>query len=293
MLTLLLLACAPATTEDTTSADENIDSGTDGGLPDGMAELATVTDTNCPDLSSPGKFTITSLELERTGYIWYPEDKPANMPVIFIYHPLGGTARGMNSYFDLKNWAEENQTILVVPQSDASNPFEWGFLNLEDGAEDLALFDDMRTCLVNDLGADPARFYANGMSAGGLWTTFLSIHRGDSLAAILPFSGGTGDVVQYTTPASKFPAMMTYGGETDTYNAGVAVIDFMDATLQFAESLSADGHLVVTCNHNGGHNYPPAAMDFLRDWLLPHTFGEESPFAGGDLSAFPDYCEVY
>lgn len=293
MLTALLIACTPPPQTDSSTADENTDSGGDVTLPEGMAPLATVTDTTCPDLSSTGMITFTSLELERTAYVWFPEEKPANMPVVFIYHALGGTARQLNNYFDLKNWAQENNAIVVVPQSHSSNPFEWGFLNVADGAEDLALFDDLRTCLVNDLSADPARFSANGMSAGGLWTTFLSIHRGDTLAAVMPFSGGTGSVVSYETPAYAFPTLLAYGGETDTYNAGTAYVDFMDATLDFAESLAADGHFVVACNHNAGHTYPPTAMDLTRDWLVPHTFGEASPYANGDLSAFPEYCFVY
>ena len=48
---------------------------------------------------------------------------------------------------------------------------------------DFALFDKMLPCLSDQFRIDPKAVFATGHSAGGLMTSFLTMHRSDVLAA--------------------------------------------------------------------------------------------------------------
>ena len=49
----------------------------------------------CPDVSESGKVTFTSNGEERDVYVLFPDDAGPNLPVVFYWHPLGGTASMM------------------------------------------------------------------------------------------------------------------------------------------------------------------------------------------------------
>lgn len=281
---LLLLACA------TPAADSPSDSDT--ALIDtrpAPAALATPS-ADCP-VFDDDKITLTSNGVERKVHVLLPDPVPADAPVVFAWYPLGATASQLINYLDLDTWAADNGVIVVVPEAKSDNLFEWDFWDGLD--DDFVLYDDLRTCLSDAFGTDLRRVYSTGMSAGGLMTTKLSLVRSDTLATVLVMSGGTPDaVVDYETPTYDFPALLTYGGATDHWGGGGFDVDFEAATLAYADSLSTDGHFVVTCNHNGGHNFPPDPVGLATTWLLPHVYGEASPFEG-DISSLPDICAIW
>jgi poly(3-hydroxybutyrate) depolymerase len=246
----------------------------------------------CPeDFADGGTITLTSNGVERTVKIIVPESGTQDAPVVFVWHPLGGTARMMVQYLGLNTLADEHGVVFVVPDSVEGNLFEWDFWNGDDN--DVTLYDDLRTCLSTEMGVDLARVSTTGMSAGGLWSSWLGVHRGDTLSTVLAMSGGADPVWEYETPASRFPALLMYGGEIDTWGGGGIEVDFAEATLNYAAELHADGHFVVLCDHGGGHTIPPEGMDVSAAWLPIHAYGEASPYADGDLSGLPDYCAVY
>lgn len=284
---LALLACAP---EDSAGQDSSL-VDIDDGL-GGTAALADVSAGGCPsDFAEGGTITMTSNDVERTVKVIVPESGAEGAPVVFVWHPLGGTARMMVQYLGLNTLADEQGVVFVVPDAVEGNLFEWDFWNGDDN--DVTLYDDLRTCLSTEMGVDLSRVSTTGMSAGGLWSSWLGVHRGDTLSTVLAMSGGADPVWEYETPASQFPALLMYGGESDTWGGGGIEVDFREATLNYAAELYADGHFVVLCNHDGGHTIPPEGMDVSGAWLPVHRFGEPSPFADGDLSELPDYCAVY
>lgn len=291
-----LLACSPTgggtddpSTDDTGAAD---DTGGDTGAawPEGLAPLGEPSGGGCPDLSESGAVTLTANGIEREVRLYRPETVSEGAPAMFVWHPLGLSARQIAQYMDLGDFADATGTVIVVPESKSDNMYEWDFWNGLD--DDLVLFDDLRACLVTELGVDPARVTSHGMSAGGLMTTHLSIHRGDRLATVSPFSGGTEPVVRWDTPAYAFPALVVFGGESDTYGSGAAMVDFAETTANYVSELREAGHFVVLCDHGGGHTLPNETTDMLEAWNLTHRFGEPSPFADGDLSELPEWCEV-
>lgn len=273
-----------------TAAETDADPVDPGPQPRVLAEPT----GDCPDLTTPGSKHFVSNGEDRDFLIYYPDDRPEGMPLVFYWHPLGGTASMMVNYLDLDEVARDNGFALIVPDSLDSNPFEWNFIGGEaEAADDLALFDDLRTCAVRQLGVDVRKVHATGMSAGGLWTTFLSIHRGDALASVLVMSGGTGNLVQYEAPAGEsFPALLMWGGPNDTFSSGPLDINFQETTQTFSDSLRTDGHFVVHCEHDEGHDIPPEGLDVSVAWILPHVYGEPSPWLGRDPSEMASYCTL-
>jgi predicted esterase len=299
---IAFLACTPPSAPPPSSAAEDDETGETGPILEtgetgeqetsSLAPLAELSDGACPTLTASDKVSFSSAGQERELRIWLPEEVTAGLGVVFVWHPLGGTSRYMNQWLDLEGFAAEYNVVVVAPDSRDDNLFEWDFWT--DQTYDVTMYDDLRTCLSQELDVDLTRFSSTGMSAGALWTSELAQIRGDTLATILTFSGGTSDeFFPYQTGAGSFPALLAYGGESDQYNAGVTTLHFDESTLDFASHLYEDGHDVVLCNHEGGHDIPDEGRDMMATWMLPQAYDQPNPFADGDLTGLPDYCQVY
>ena len=290
-LALLLLAGCPTGDagvgdDDDAATDDDDDDAGPSAVPGALAELS---DGECPDLSSPGTKTFRSGGMSRTVLIQFPEDAPEGMPVVFVWHGLGDTPGNMAAWLRTEQLAESNDAIVVVPTATGNFLIEWDYSGT--GELDLALYDDLRTCLVTELAADVNRFSSTGFSAGAVWTTALSMHRATSLATVMPMSGGLVTGLDYQTPAYAFPALLASGGAgVDTWGSGVLLTDFAATSDAFSAALREDGHLVVRCNHGGGHQPHDAASSMMERWLIAHEYGYPSPFADGDLGGLPDDC---
>lgn len=291
MLLPLLLACTAPVDDVASPGDDDAADVPDTSYLKGTAALAAPSGGACPSMKETGAVELVSNGVDRKVRVVVPSTGGEGAPVVFVWHPLGATAAQIAIWLDVATWAEATGTVVVVPFAKEGNLFEWDFWN--DLDDDLVLYDDLRACLWSELAVDLGRVGSTGMSAGGLWTSFLGIHRGDTLATILPMSGGTGDLMDYDTPGGDWPAMLVYGGANDTWGGSGVEVSFADTTLTFAGQLHADGRRVVLCDHGGGHTLPAEAMDMTATWLLEHSYGAPSPFADGDLSAFPEWCAVY
>lgn len=286
---LILLACTDPTGaggDDGTPADDT--AADPNAYLRGTAPLATVSGGECPTMEA-GKIDLVSNGIDRSVRIIVPESGAEGKGVVFAWYPLGGSANWLINALDLENWAEANDLVVVVPIASGTQAFEWTFLQEPTENHDLVLYDDVRTCLYEAWQVDLGRVSSAGFSAGALWTSYLSLYRGDTLATILPFSGGTDPVITYVSPAGPFPALLPYGGESDTYGNGL--VNFYETQANFAADLAADGHFAVLCDHDLGHTIPPEGVDMMTAWLPAHIYGEPSPFIG-DLSALPEYCWI-
>jgi hypothetical protein len=224
---------------------------------------------------------MRQLELEAAGTrrsLWVV-GQGHGVPLVFVWHPLGETARGIIASQRLEGFAERHGCVLVVPDGDAT-PFRWGYVG--DPTGDVFLFDEMRRRLVADGTVDVDRVGSVGMSAGGLWTTWLAMHRSEDLAAVAVLSGGTDPSVPWIAPRSPIPVLVAWGGPRDTWGP----FSFDRASRRFVRQLRDNGHLVVEVEHGGGHSLPPRVMDLCGTWLLAHRRGQPSPFAH-DVSALP------
>ncbi len=279
-LTLGLLACAEPPDDD---------SAVD---PDAPAPLVGPSAGSCPDLSETAHVQLKSNGVDRDVLVYVPLSGAEGAPVLFFWHPLGATAQMIAEFFDFQVMANAHEVVVVMPDALPDSPYEWTFWT-DDGGDDAVLYDDLRACLVEEAGVDVRRIHTTGISAGGLWSTWLSVRRADTLASSVIMSGGTGQVVYYETPAAPIPVLVMWGGPSDVAGAGGSMeVDFHEQSLAFVEALHEDEHVVVACDHHLGHTIPLEAFSMLFDWVHPHAYGEPSPFAGGDLTGFPSYCHM-
>jgi hypothetical protein len=288
---LALSACSP---------DETAGPGEAAPEP---APLVTPSGT-CPSGSAATE-SITSYGLDRNVRVVAPAAPEPDLPIVFVFHGLSTPFDVIGSFvsgFDLEDAAEELGVIFVVPESRTvampvvGDVLLWGIL--DDEEPDLALYDDLRTCVVEAYDADPFRVSAWGHSGGALWASDLAINRADTLAGFGAFSGGAnleipllgGPFVPYVTPAATIPAFLATAGDEDVWpDPTLVLVDFEAATTSLETALVADGNPVARCRHDQGHFVvPPDLYDGMLDFLVDQRFGE--PPAFGDGAGLPAGC---
>ncbi len=267
MIHLLLLACIT----DNETQDSQVggdDTAEETGLPPAPPSY---TGGVCPDFSGD-EVTFESLGVERTVLMLWP-DEPLGAPVVFAWHWLGGSAQQAISGLELSKLTDQGY-IVVVPTAQEGNLLEWGYFQDADDSFDLALFDDVLSCVDEQYEIDRKRVYSTGFSAGALFTTRLGMKRSQYLAAIAPLSGGTEPFQPYITPERALPVLATWGGPNDLY----LNLSFEEATFELSEKLAEDGSFVALCGHTGGHTLPSVRLAHVRDFFAVHTYGEPSPW---------------
>lgn len=252
----------------------------------GGSQLPRLTAEQCPDIVA-GENAFESAGQPRTFRVYSPSSLPdgASPPVIFLWHGLGQPIDEIETMSALRDSVEAKGFVLVVPESLAL-PVEWDQLTSSDNV-DLAFFDDMVTCLGAKLNADSDRIYTAGLSAGALWSTYLTMFRSEQIAAAALFSGGL--LVPYPAPAVKRPLLGAWGGVED-----IAFEQNFDTLVRdLAAQVIPAGHFFVGCNHAQGHTWEPEFTPWALDFLFAHTASDAaSPLAAGLPESFPAYCAV-
>jgi dienelactone hydrolase len=254
----------------------------------------------CPALVA-GRNTIESGGLARGVELYLPA-APVNAPVFFVWHGVGDTARNIAAFFQASSAARNDGVIVVAPHDLCASGHTalcnqlnvWGYEGGQTRRReaDLALFDDLLSCLSAQYDVDPRRVWSAGFSAGGLWTTYLALHRSQYLAAAAILSGGTGAWVPYVAPEHRLPLLLVWGGETDVYMQGV--VKFFEMMRALVGHAQEDGLFFVACDHGLGHTVPGGATTWIYRFLFDHPWnGESSPYlADGLPGAYPGYCAV-
>ena len=306
----LLFGCGEALNEgaDELGDDDTVGDDDDDGEHTDLADLAELSDGECPDMPESGIYNIASGGLDRDFTVLLPDDLEPDAPLVFFFHgllsPDYNPEPGAETAAALQLQATANETgaIFVLPDSRVMNvvimeAFMW---EVQEADElDLTLYDDLRTCMVTQKQADITRVSASGFSGGSLFVTVLARERGDTLASILEMSGGSDIevaalpiIARYDPPVQAMPALVVSGGEDDGWPEGFAVINFDEATDNLETSLAGDGHFVVRCQHSSGHTVTSTAMNTAESWLTAHTYGQPSPFAEAGIDSFGDWCEI-
>ncbi len=282
-----------------TSTFKAVKWGTQAATPESACTAATVKHyagiATCPTLQA-GVNTFTSAERSRRFTVYLPQSNTAtDLPVVFLYHGVGGSMPGIVSDTGFDKLLASEQFVLVVPESerDASgNPVtqtEWayGAQAFADDNVDLVFFDDMLKCVSGQYKTNAKRVYITGMSGGGMMTVFTSFSRSDVIAAAAPFSGGY--LFKFPSTTNKFPEMVVWGGATDS--AFSQNFDLLANAL--IPALRTDNHFVVQCNHGTGHKWPAemtaADWAFLKNYTLG---GPNTDFTAPLPKVFPSYCTI-
>lgn len=211
--------------------------------------------------------------------------EPRGAPVVFVWHYLHGSPAEMLAWMGVEKLTDAGY-IVVAPASLGLPSSEWTLTGRPESNPDVALFDALLDQLTDQYAIDPERVYATGFSAGGLFTSYLTMHRADVLAATAPFSGGVTSST-YATPAAAIPVMLTWGGDRDSYGG----FSFAEASETFVEFLLADGHEVVTCLHSQGHWLPADAEEHVLAFVDDHGGPDERPWSEA-TGRVPEGCEV-
>lgn len=290
VIALLWLACAgPAPSGDDTEAPDS------PVAPPTPPEPPAYSGGTCPALVDGRNEAFPSGGEEREFLLYLPEN-PEGAPVVFAWHWLGGSAASIVNTMDLRpELVDAGGAVVIAPES-CCGSFEWGFTPTDDPTPDLTLFDDLLRCVWEQHNIDLDRVYTTGMSAGGLWSSFLLQRRAEHLAAAAPLSGGIGDVtegnpiMEYQPPARPLPVLLTWGGTSDMYGP----YSFHNGSLELSAELRALGSWVGECQHDGGHTIPDGATQYVWRFLQDHRWSDTAaPYAAGfPEGVFPEWCTL-
>lgn len=231
-------------------------------------------------------------------------------PVVFAWHWLNASSNSFVRQGELESAAEQMRFIAVVPDAlrnadgDKVFFFSWPFAEVWGVEAEEVFVDDLLACVSQQFNVDDRRVYGIGVSAGGLWATYLSTtERADHFAAFEILSGGLGDMLgvwrmEYAPTARKFPAIVLWGGMADWLG-----LDFNLASIRYRDALIDDDHFVVECIHDAGHGMPPVEVEegetkfrMLWRFMLDHEYDLEpgaSPYHEAGLpDVFEDWCRV-
>ncbi len=247
----------------------------------------------CPALIT-GENTFESAGLMRKVKIFTPADttaQSADLPLIFLWHGLGGTADDIEMDAQLNTLINDQKFILAVPSSDeAVEGIEWASASYQD-SQDLAFFDDMVKCIGEAFPVDQNRIHTTGLSAGGLWTAYLSMTRSEVLASAVGMSSGLLPGYPMMAPARKIPYLVAWGGVND-----IAYDQNFDQLAQtLITNLMANGHFVLTCNHGQEHKWLPEFSPWALKFLLDHPKDlAQEPYTSTESlpEVYPDYCMI-
>lgn len=231
-------------------------------------------------------------------------DPSRSYPLVFAWYHLTGNAMDFVGTLGAQALADKTQMMLVVPQDTGDFQFVWPDTPLDNGqAEvDLGLFDDLLACLSEQYAVNPSCVASAGVSAGGLWTAFLGQRRGQYLASNLAFSGGYPTEFgaawwAWMTSPHRFASLVLWGGPSDELG-----INFHEASLRYIDALKGDGHVLVQCEHSGGHGVPPPEpgqteppFAVIFEFILDHPYwldGTSPLQTEGIPPHWPSYCEM-
>jgi dienelactone hydrolase len=269
---------------------ENRILGTPSGCSDAILEpVDRIVD--CPTMSAGRTMDFPSGGEAREFVLQLPEiyDGDTPTPLVFVLHGIGGTIDGMLSSDNLLDEASRTGHIVVAPQAlDRGGTAAWDPVGMPDFNLDVVLFDDLLTCLSEQFPIDPTRVHVTGMSLGGIFTGTLISARSDVIASAAPFSGG---LFQAKNEGwQPIPTLVSWGGVEDIYYDQ----DFDGLAGSMIDTLRADGHFVIGCDHGGGHSLRTELWPSAFQFFIDHPQGIDSaPYLSSGLpAAFPEYCAI-
>lgn len=265
----------------------------------------------CPTLAAaPATTSITTSGAQRSFIVVRPTTASPGetLPVVFLWHWLGGSADAMASTLEVQAAADARRFIAVLPTARGDALLRWPFEASQTQSrvdEEALFFDDMLACVAAVLPVNKECVSSIGVSAGALWTAQLARQRSQRLASMVSLSGGTGGIVRgWSTTPHRLPSLVLWGGAGDTYPANLPIMNFETASRDLESALTTDGHYLLECTHNCGHAVPPfdapapgsSALPFDAVWrfVLDHPYwlpASRSPYAGKSLpGAYPAWC---
>ncbi len=240
------------------------------------------------------------------------KDPTKKYPPVMTWHWLNASSGSFVRDGEIETAVEQMNFIALLPD-DLKDPstgkkvyyLDWPFAEVWGQEKELQFFDDLLGCVDEQFSIDHKHVHAVGVSAGGLWITFLSTTtRANYIASFESLSGGLGEEpigfkMEFKPQPNKFPALVLWGGSSDWMG-----LSFDQASRKYRDALLADGHFVETCTHDKGHAMPPidpptdgsTKFKMLWQFFLDHPYGlppGTSPYTTSGLPPFtPSWCKI-
>jgi predicted esterase len=276
------------------------------------APIPTYSGGMCPAIEL-GRNTIRTGGAEREFLLVAPSDHdpsgPEELPVIFMWHWLGGEANDFLERGEVQRAADDMRFLAVIPETKGDLPLKWPYLIIDPESrvdEEATFFDDMLACVAEHYRVNANCVSSAGVSAGALWTSQLAQLRSTHIASFLSLSGGVGSTpADLFTPIRpwaevehKMPAFVLWGGPTDFCG-----LNFQTASHNLEAGLTGGGHFLVECVHNCSHAEPPldapegtSSFSALWRFALDHPYwlaDGDSPYTASGLPAgAPEWCSI-
>jgi polyhydroxybutyrate depolymerase len=205
-LCLLLCACAPS------KGEPEADTGGEGTGGEPHADEG--------GGHATGRHTLDHGGLERTFLLHVPDDLPPGAPLLLAFHGYSSDALTLRSYAGFDAIADREGFAVAYPLGTVDGwgyrYFEVGYAFHDGSVDDVGFARALAGALVADLGLDPDRVYATGMSNGGDLSYRLACEADDLVAGIAPVAGAMmGSLLQTCAPARAVPVLEIHGTDDD------------------------------------------------------------------------------
>jgi polyhydroxybutyrate depolymerase len=226
-----------------------------------------------------GRFSIDAGDLSREYILALPDDYDSSRayPLIFTWHPGGGTAQGTaggfgGGYYGLRDLAD-GSAIFVSPEG-----IDNGWANT--GGRDLAFARAMLDRFEAELCIDNSRIFSTGFSYGGMMSNALGCAMGDVFRAIAPMSGA---LFSGCEDGDDAVAVWAAHGDTDQVvslaNGERARDEFLERNNCQPESVPVEpgacisyqgcdaDNPVIWCEFSGGHTPAPGSAQAIWNFF--------------------------
>lgn len=221
-------------------------------------------------------------------------------PILFAFHGTSETGARFVIRAKLGDFADRG-FVVVAPNAVGNGAFwpVWDAMRspaTEDQPnKDLEMFDALLACIAAHRPIDKTRVFATGHSAGGIMTNRLLRSRSNVLAGGIVASG-VFDLTGPSGPMDKLLAIVTWGGDNDSYSGStpsgttVPAFTFVEqaslASIHYSSQPNVDH---VRCRgDNVGHAWLPLNAWFAET-LLARPKGTTTPLS---MTNAPSNCET-
>lgn len=164
-------------------------------------------------------------ELERTYSVYVPAPLPAHAPLVLVLHGSMGNGEQARSgtFYGFDALADRHGFAVAYPDGFEEHwndcrrvaPYSANTRNVDD----VGFLRALVAHLAGELGLDPARVYATGVSNGGQMAYRLALEAPELVAAIAPVAAGLPDDANFDCEKSGQPvAVLIVNGTADPMN---------------------------------------------------------------------------
>jgi polyhydroxybutyrate depolymerase len=245
--------------------------GLPSGDPDPSAGCAKAPTGVCDQQASPCMANGLAYYIDMPAN--YDQNKP--YPVVFQYHPLGGSGQGARNMYRVRPIFKE--AIYVSPDGSDN-----GFPN-SGGVDEDATRAIMETIEAN-LCIDRSRYFATGFSYGGSMSYTAAFCIGDKFRAIAPMAGATISGATRCDPARPVAAWINHGDADTALDISMS-ITLRDELLKkngcseqtmpvdpspcVAYQGCQEGYPIIWCEQAGvGHSIPSYGAQAIADFFM-------------------------